>query len=275
MSAHHNLYDHLELLTAYADGELHGNEKQTASELIASNDRARVYVEQQMVIKEIVKRACCHGKAPDHLRQRCLDAIAAGNSPSVTPSKSTSSLVYTWLAAAAVVLFAVTIIFRLQNQEPVPNVTITASFPVEDHVYRHFDGEKPKLHTSFTTVEAEAYIKDAWDLEITVPSLEGTTFSGFAYTEFVPGFHTPVLVYTTESESETILIFAFDVPHMKGDVALVRDPDAVNTCIDHDSIHIKDINGKHVVSWLWEDTWYAGISNHHGEILASRLPINR
>lgn len=275
MSIHQNSYDTAELLTAYVDGELQNEEKQRLAKLISSDKKAQIYINQHKELKATVRRACSSTTAPQHLRQRCLDAISAEINPPAESAKPVTPKFYLLFAAAAVIILSVTTFLRLQPADVIQNTAVIASFPVEDHVYRHFNNSNPELHTSFTYAQAQEFILEAWDLDITVPSLEGAAFAGFAYTEFVPGFHTPVLVYNVEGEAEPILIFAFDVPHMSGEITLLRDEEAVSTCIDHDSVHIKDVSGKHVVSWMWGDTWYAGISSHHGEVLASRLPINR
>jgi hypothetical protein len=35
---------------------------------------------------------------------------------------------------------------------------------------------------------------------------------------------------------------------------------------------VADIQGKHVVSWQWQDTWYTAVSNHSGDVIAAMLP---
>jgi hypothetical protein len=270
--------NHLELLTAYIDNELSNDELASVETMLETDARAQHFVSGTVAQKNRVRQACLATKASYQLRMRCLSAIGIKNKQqSFVAEKAGSkqgSNRLLWFAAAAVIVLSVVSILRLSPSSPVVPATLS-SFQVEDHVFRHFNSSMPELHTAFSTSEAEKYILEAWDMNITVPELVGAVFAGFAYTEFVPDYHTPVLVYQVDGEIEPILIFAFDVPNMTGDVVLARDEQAIKTCIDHDDVHIKDIAGSHIVSWKWEQTWYAGISSHHGEVLASRLPINR
>ena len=56
---------------------------------------------------------------------------------------------------------------------------------------------------------------------------------------------------------------------------LSEDIEAIEKCKSDSDTYIKDINGKHIVSWKWGNVWYVGVSNHHGEVLASMLPTSK
>jgi hypothetical protein len=82
-----------------------------------------------------------------------------------------------------------------------------------------------------------------------------------------------VLTYATADATDLIHIFVFKVDRMDDGISLQRDPDAVAKCsTDPDAVHVADIQGKHVVSWQWQDTWYTAVSNHSGDVIAAMLP---
>ncbi|MCC5926086.1 MAG: hypothetical protein JJU41_05945 [Bacteroidetes bacterium] len=276
MSSDHLTHNKFEILSAFIDGELDDDEKAIAENLISSQPECRYYVKSMALQKNKLKEACGRVKAPSGLRERCLVAIN-GDAMPVSKDKPQRKDRYStiwWIAAAAILVVSLIGILR---QETIPNDGRfeLSSYEVEEYVYRHFNSGTPELLTSYSTTEAEGYILEAWDIDMTVPELSGASFTGFSYAEFVPDYHTPVLVYHTDDTLEPIVIFAFDVAAMHGDISLIRNQEAVETCVHPDSVHIKDIDGKHIVSWMWDGTWYAGASDHHGEVFASRLPINR
>jgi len=264
-----NIY---ELITAYTDGETTPEEFALIENHLHADEHLRRAVALEKRTKEIVRTACHKFVMPDKLFDQCIKAIEAEAQPaSVTPIPISSSITpwFRW-AAAAVVLIGSLIWYNLP---PAP-ISNAVAFAVEDHVYRHFTASHISELQTTSTQEAEAYIRQNYGIQITVPELKGSRFDGIRYAEFVPGHHAPVLMYSVAGQNDPVMIFAFKVDLMDEEVRLVRDQDAVATCTHHDAVHIKDIAGKHVVSWLWEDTWYAGISNHDGNVLAAMLPIN-
>jgi hypothetical protein len=174
-----------------------------------------------------------------------------------------------WAAAAIVFLSA---LFSLYNYVAVP-----AAFDVEAHAWRHFNSgmveaslvDLPEPSTSV----AKAVILEKMGMDVTVPDLNGASFVGVHNVDFVEGFETPVLTYAAGSESDLIHIFVFKVDQMDDGIALQRDPDAIAKCsTDPTAVHVADIQGKHVVSWQWQDTWYTAVSNHSGDVIAAMLP---
>ncbi len=286
----------LEILTAYIDGEASPEEIRFV-ESLTNDDKIREALDSQRSIKAIVQSQCLRIAAPEHLHSKCLHAIASvgteDNSRSETQSDIVSSKTpeevpitplnrFNWklfaVTAAAAFVVAFGVRYFGTNQVPVTPDTPIAIYAVEDHVHRHFT--TANLISEFesnahSTSEAEAYLSAHFGMNITVPELEGARFKGVEMSEFVPGYPAPLLKYAATSDDDLIFIFAFSVDEMEGKIHLLRDDEAVKTCRNHDDVHIKDIAGKHVVSWMWGDTWYAGVSDHHGEVLASMLPINR
>lgn len=275
MSTHRLSHKDFELLSAYADGETLQDENRVAEDLINTHPIASAFLRNEKALKSRLRSACSQVKAPDHLRVACLTAIETGsNTERSTPTSKRQSLYITMAAAAlavAALLFAVQYT-GMMNEEPIS--IQAAAYNMETYVHEHYQHALPELRTAESVTDAQQQIKLLWDIEMTVPELKQASFTGFTYAEFVSGYHTPLLAYTTHDTGEVIVIFAFDMNHLDEYAALHRDEQAVSTCTHPDSVHIKDVAGQHVVSWKWDDTWYAGISQNHGEMLAARLPIS-
>lgn len=288
MTSQHASEPLYELLTAYADGETSADETALIEQRIRSDASFQRALNLEKRTKIIIQEHIRPVPVPEHLYLRCMMAFETPSvaQPTSLPGSHDSAasmqlpengkpsrvipLLFRW-AAAAVFLAAALYWLGLPALQS-PEI---ASYAVEDHVYRHFAAAHDFGLVTSSTTEAETYIRQNYGLSITVPELDGARFDGISYTEFVPGHTAPMLLYSVAGLNDPVMIFAFKVDHMDVDVRLIRDEDAVATCTHHDAVHIKDIGGKHVVSWKWEDTWYAGISHHDGNVLASMLPINR
>lgn len=282
MSNSHPDENLLEIVTAYVDGEATQTEILSIEKKQKSDETIRKAIDAELQVKELLKQHCTRVKAPEDLKKRCLSLIVGNptiedaNEPaierSVVASTSQSILpsIMKW-AVAASIIFSLGYWMVLTTQQTPP---LIASYAVEDHAHRHFilaaaDNMVESVHS---TDEAEAYLLSHYGMDITVPELSGAQFNGIDVTEFVPGFETPLLRYSATHEDDHIYIFAFMINKMHGDVYLERDENAVSTCQSDKDVHIKNVAGKHVVSWKWGDTWYVGISEHDGNVLASMLP---
>ncbi|MCH8496309.1 MAG: hypothetical protein LAT57_11865 [Balneolales bacterium] len=275
MSTHHPK-DILERLSAFVDGEVSSQEHHELQSLVQNDTKAKRFTDDERELKRCLKRACSKTKASAELRNKCLEAINSQNITSISDKSSPLSSKgksYYRLMAAASVLLAVSLAFWFANNQ----FTSAPSeiYAVESYVYQHFMTNHDIELMPYDTKMAQSYIYSTYQIDMTVPELDGATFKGMSYAEFVPGFNTPVLVYHVADTPDPVMIFAFEVEAMHGDIILERDEYAVATCTGHDDVHIKDIDGKHIVSWKWNGTWYSGISHHDGEVLASMLPINR
>jgi hypothetical protein len=281
MSKSHPDENLLEIVTAYVDGEATQTEIFSIEKKQKSDESIRKAIDSELQIKELLKQHCSRIKAPEELRNRCLRLISdtpiiqhskepIAEPTATNPSTSILPMILKW-AVAASIFFSLGYWLVLTTQQMSPTI---ASYAVEDHAHRHFilAAAENMIESVHSTSEAEAYLLSHYGMNITVPELSGAQFNGIDVTEFVPGYETPLLRYSATHLDDHIYIFAFTINKMHGDVYLERDENAVSTCQSDKDVHIKDVAGKHVVSWKWGDTWYVGISEHDGNVLASMLP---
>jgi anti-sigma factor RsiW len=268
-----------EIITAYVDGEATSDEIAFIESKAVTDRRIVDAIQREKALKKTLQSRLVREKAPERLQLRCLQLISEmrekGKSENTT--KQTAQTVpmgnfMRWAAAAIVVLTLGTWVYQYTSES-------TIEFAVEDHAYRHFATFTSDLAylpiDNHSTTAAEEYLSAHFGMNMTIPNLDGANFEGVVLSEFVPGYETPMLTYSALGPDDIIMIFAFEVSEMEGTVHLTRDQTAVETCVKHDDIHIKDVDGKHVVSWKWGETWYTAISHHDGEAIAAMLPINR
>jgi hypothetical protein len=183
--------------------------------------------------------------------------------------------VFKWVAAA--VLFISVGFWSGRTVSITDSASIASvTYPIEDHVQRHFSLVSDTRISGTTSIddvnEAHDYLLKHFGMDVTVPKLKNATFAGIELSEFVPGYTTPMLKYNVAGQNDPIIIFAFPLDKMGEDPRLVRDTEAVKTCQKDSDTHIKNVDGKHTVSWKWGNVWYVGVSDHNGEVLASMLP---
>ena len=256
------------LLSAYVDQALPETERSRVEQWLESDPAARRACDAERRFKAFIQERCPREKAPQSLHVNIDGLLTDLAEETIKPVRFFSDRIY-WAAAAIVFLSAM---FSLYSA-----VTIPAAFDVEAHAWRHFNSGMveaslvPLPETS--TVLAKTVILEKMGMDVTVPELKGASFVGVHNVDFVDGYETPVLTYAAGSESDLIHIFVFKVDKMDDDIALQRDPDAIAKCsTDPDAVHVADIQGKHVVSWQWQDTWYTAVSNHSGDVIAAMLP---
>jgi hypothetical protein len=289
----------LELVTAVIDGEASEEEKETFYRAAESDTALTLALERERKIKHLIATRCNRAKTPDHVSHKIRALITSevqsqaqtqaqvqataplapvrsindtgyeGGQRETAEVKRRSGLaVYRLIAIAATILLA-TLLYIYQGS------ATTEYYIVEDLVYQHFNNHGgnllPVTFASESTAHAEEILNDDYNLRLTVPELQGARFSGVVYAEFATNFHTPLLEYTVD-EGDHIYVFAFCMDELNKYGVLERDGVAVNRITDINDVHIKEIGGKHVVSWKWHDIWYSAISNHDGETIASMLP---
>ena len=286
----------IRLITPVVDKEVEKEKRIAFFEYIEKDDEVRLQYESLKRVKKLVSNRYPRIKAPEQLRKRVNDFLSDPNkifdtstgelrdaAIDVPPARisdtqsgeyekrnATSVFNWSWRWASAAVILIGALLFGLYYvyaPESNPNLYVS------DHVYNHFTNHQgrlidPAIITTNLT-DAEVQLSRAYNLAVTVPPVKDTEFKGVAYIDIVPGFKTPLLEYYHPADDEYIYIFTLDINSIDRAGKLVRDQNAVRTCIKPKDFHIRDINGKHVVSWKWGDTWYSAISNHNGQTLAS------
>ncbi|MDX1618353.1 MAG: hypothetical protein R3224_06175 [Balneolaceae bacterium] len=285
----------LKLITAVVDDEVSESVRAAFFAFIERNEDVRTKYESEKQVKRIVAERYPYAKAPDRLHRRVRNFL---NAPDIDESDRTSSAdkdpIYdkpstfsdtqnppsintpdagqtrtSWRYAAAAALLIATLLAGFYLYPTNANDT----FNVEENAYAHFmknGGQmiEPTIATASMGV-AESRLAEVFNLPITVPVLKNTEFVGVVLTDFIPEFRAPMLEYYLPSEGQYIYIFAFNISDLKRLKKLARSKEAVKTCTNAKDFHVRNVNGKHVVSWKWGETWYTAISNHDGHTLAS------
>lgn len=286
-----------ELITAYIDGQATADEIALIERYSRSDESINKAILAELRIRNLVKHKCQKIAAPDMLRSRCMELISneilgslesrpeatitqissVQNSESL-PKKNngTSPELFKWVAAA---LLFISVGFWSGRTTSISESSLASiTYPIEDHVQRHFtlvsDTRIAGTSSIDNVTEAHNYLLDHFGMDVTVPQLKNATFAGIELSEFVPGYTTPMLKYNVAGQNDPIIIFAFPLDRMGDDPRLVRDTEAVKTCQKETDTHIKNVDGKHTVSWKWGNVWYVGVSDHNGEVLASMLPTS-
>lgn len=277
----------LELLAPVVDNEVSAKERDAFLAYIAHDKELKQEYESMKRIKALLGNRCPCATAPDSLKHflstYCSSGTSFSNAPPIydisskksisQPKQSAPSTPYVkwwYYAAAAIVVFTISIWgFLNYGNSTVENST----YNIEEHAYQHFmkhDGKLiPPTISTASLGSAEIKLAQNYDVSMTIPELDNAEFKGVVYEEFVPDFKTPMLEYHLSGEDQYIYIFTFNIDKMEQFGQLVRDQEAVKACTKSGDFHIRDVNGKHVVSWKWNNTWYAAISNHDGNTLAS------
>ncbi len=290
----------LELITPVIDGEVSEEKQNAFFQYIESDPKVRRQYESEKKIKELMAERCPCREAPPHLRELIRDLVSEKRSeeasdemhdlrmdhPSYIKSEGGEqkqkepnfSRRYRWPLAAAASLLLLVAILGLWPYGGNP-VSGSDNYNVEEYVYRHYsdyndDLVRPTINTASIS-SAELSLSEGYGLSMQVPPLNDTEFAGVVFSEFVPGFETPMFKYYQPSADQNIYIFAFNIDSLERYKKLKRTRSAIENCKTRKDFHVIDIEGKHVVTWKWENTWYAAISNHDGNRLASLVaPLN-
>lgn len=280
-----------ELIGPVVDDEATDDERRAFMDYIAKNSEVRREFESIKKIKSLVGSRCPRAKAPDSLQayvkkvgrqETSLDNVnapiydLAGGGPANQKSdgndQEQSSTLRRWMfSVAAVFLVAAAFwgFFSFYGSSTDSKVV----YNIEEYAYEHFkkhDGQfvQPTISTA-SLGAAEIQMAQNYGMKMTIPALENAEFKGVVYGEFVPNFEAPMLEYFLPGQDQYIYIFAFSLDKLKDFGQLDRYEEAVKACNKPEDFHIRNVNGKHVVSWKWDNVWYAAISNHNGNTLAS------
>lgn len=278
------------ILPAVVDNEASEEERNAFFVFIESDLEVAKEYQDALLVKKALSSGKVRVKAPDHLKKAVLKTIehlqddvhtsSMESTSMVTPIRSfvQSTKVLRYLTAAAVLLLISLVTLQLLDLStgPAPE---NYDIIVENIAAEHFinsGGQLIEPHFStHLTDEAEAYLRDHFGMQITIPTISGAEFAGIVMAEFVDDFQTPLLEYSQHSIGETIYLFAFDMDRVHQHKTLFRHGDAAETCIKPEDFYVAEIRNHHVVSWLWDNTWYTAISNHNGYDLASLVePLN-
>lgn len=288
-----------ELVTPVIDNEASAEEKNAFFDFIADHPEVRLYYEEEQWLKKLVREKADRHKTPPRLKRKIhnlIEKLAAEESgsnaaeswlankklhedsylPSMTGNRSPDLKKISAYTIAAAIIFSTFIYLTLfNNREAFPVHMLTHELPsVEENVHRHFvnnDGKllRPDISPD-SNIFAEAMVLEYSDTEFNIPLLPDAGFEGIVDTEFLPDFHTPLLEYKA-AEDDVIYIFAFNISDIRD--RMKRDPRAVDQCRNKNDYYITTVGNADIVSWKWDDTWYAGISGLAGEKLADLLPF--
>lgn len=279
------------LITPVIDNEASASERQAFIDYIAQHDDVRREYESIRQIKTLLATRCPSAKAPSSLKH-FVKSVCRENSSSEEPevpiydidckqtvSQQTDSTQpdlsakthhRPWIFSIAATFLIVAGVWGFFNFSGTSDTTV---YNVEEYAYEHFmrhNGQfVPPTISTASLGSAEIQMARNYGINLTIPALESAEFKGVMYSDFVPNYKAPMLEYYLPSEDQYIYIFAFELDKMKSFGQLIRDQEAIKKCNKPKDFYIRNVNGKHVVSWKWNNVWYAAISNHDGNTLAS------
>ncbi|CAN5116568.1 hypothetical protein BH23BAC3_BH23BAC3_09700 [soil metagenome] len=295
----------LHLLPLIVDNEASEDEKTAFYRYIQTDEDVRKKYESLIFVKQLLKTKYSPEKAPDHLKNKISEIIEDMKWEQIEHSKvdNTSSSVSVktasetergrsvkkpsphfsvkktgrYLAVAAVLLIFSILTIELLDKTSSNNFYASG---IEEMALSHFNsGEHISASVaSFRPASfshASQLLNDELSHQPRLPEINGASLRRVIYTTFTEGFKTPVLEFYQDEINETVHIFAFRLDDLKKEYKMKRDPEAVKSCNTYDDYHIKEIEGKHVVSWKWGEYWYTAVSNHNGEdLIALMQPLN-
>lgn len=298
-----NEYNYI-LASAFVDGELNEKEELTLNDLKKHDSRLRDFIKSERQIKNLLTNKLPRLKAPDRLKQRIQNrleqellerdtisepisspnkqrdresAVPLSEKKKTDPSakrknKTVIKKIFPYLAIAASFLLIISIGYLSTNS----NATNANS--LESYTFKHFSEHADVINNQVNSSDiknAEEHIRNTYNASMVVPKLSSANFNGVEMIEFIDGYKTPVLVYNQPDINEFIYIFTFNLNDFP-DSKLKRNKLAIKNCIKQSDYYVQNVNGKHVVSWKWDNIWYTAISNHDGNKLAALVePLNK
>jgi transcriptional regulator NrdR family protein len=292
-----------DLIPSILDGEATETESLAFFEYIEKDDAVRKQFESQKIIKELVRDNCKREKAPDHLKNKITELITdmeweenssskVDNSPNSVKSDaqdinnysaSNKHVIYKlfkplrYVAAAAVILFFSLITIELLERTSTSQLPVSQS--LEEIVFIHFQNSDDftGVLTSVTPEDinhASEYLEAEFSYFPRMPLFDGAEITQVLHSSLTDELNTPVLKFHQKDIDENIYVFAFKLDDLEQQRSIKRDPEAVKHCQTYDDYHIREVNGKHVVSWKWGEYWYAAVSNHNGnDVIAMVEPM--
>ncbi len=286
------------ILPAVVDNEASQDERDAFFAFIAGNENVRNQYKDALLMKRLLSEKLARKTAPPHLKQAIRDTLQnlksqeeldstqdLGRDQPVTDhgyrsksEKKSTTLLFRYLSAAAVLLIFTLVTVQILNRVN-PSAIDSSAQILENISLEHFihsGGNLIDPQFSFSSItEAEHFLAENHQLTITVPHIEGAEIAGIEMSEFTDNFNTPLLKYHQHEINETIYLFAFDLNEVSALNNLVRNSHAAAACKEREDFYVTEIDNYHVVSWLWNNTWYTAVSNHNGYDLASLVePLN-
>lgn len=286
----------LRLLPAVVDDEATDQERAAFFEYLKRDPELEREYYSTLQIKRLLSEHLPKKGAPDYLKDRIMQRIQEevesekfnqlktplhkieGTNHKGAGWKSLTQTGLRYIAAATIILVLTLMVVQLLERS---TLEINDDFFVIENItaehFSNFSGESIEPHFSTASPrEAETYLSDHYGLEMTIPHLSNTSFSGVVLADFHSGMKVPMLMYIQEEIGETIYIFAMNMNQLHNFKNMKREKNAAESCSTQTDYFVNDINGTHVVSWLWGDNWYSAVSNHNGHDLAALVgPLNQ
>ncbi len=283
------------LLPAVVDDEASEKEKKAFFEYLKHDPELESEYYSTLKVKQLLAENLSRKSAPEHLRKKILHRLdVEKQNKSLKTGKSSdkkfdesSTLKSEWngvlksglrYAAAAAVILMITLM-TVQLLERSTESFNEETFVIENISAQHFQNSinasiEPQIE-AVSFQEAESYLKEHYGLNMTIPHLKGTEFAGLVMADFHDGMQAPLLKYIQNDIGENIFIFAFNLGQLESFDHMKREENAVKSCTTQTDYFVNNIDGTHVVSWLWDDNWYSAVSNHNGHDLAALVePLN-
>lgn len=290
----------VKLMPLVVDNEASEDEKVAFLKFIQENPEIKKKYESLLFVKQLLKTKYSRDSAPEQLKDKIAGIIDdmewerkqksnIDNNTSYVKSETTfdnsdysksaakDSSVILKLLKPARYLIAASVIFifslltiefldkmssdRIYNQNTLERVALN-HFSTGSHVEASLASFKPESYD-----HASELLEEKMSYSPRLPKIKGANLRSIVQTTFTEGHTVPVFDFYQEGINEAIHVFAFKINEFNDPDMLPRDPEAVKNCKTYDDYHIKNINGKHVVSWKWGDYWYTAVSNHNGNDL--------
>lgn len=277
------------LLPAVIDNEASEQEKSAFFEYLKYDRELEREYYSTLQVKRLLNEHLPKKPAPEYLKNKILRRIEEErekekfkqNSESVSLPNKASSEKGNWdvllksgfryMAAAAIILMITLMIVQLLERST--GINNQEMLVIENISAQHFagaDGKLPEPHFSTNSPEeAEQYLLNHHGINMTIPHLKEADFAGIVLADFHNGMEVPLLEYVQNEIEENIFIFAINLGELQNANSMKREDNAAESCTTQTDYFVNNIDGIHVVSWLWGDNWYSAVSNHNGHDLAA------
>lgn len=292
----------LELIPLIVDGEASEQEKNAFFSYIQTDNKVKKKYESLLFLKQLIKTKYSREKTPDHLRNKITGIIRdmeweqeqhakVDNSKSYLNQRVTShsyqeseqengseNVLFKFLKparylAAAAVIFIFSLL-TIELLEQVSSDTLFTNDSVEQLALDHFS-TGDHIEASVSSFQPSSFnhatelLQEQMSYSPRLPDIKGAELRRIFHTSFSENYTIPVLEFYQPDIDETIHVFAFKIDELKDNRMVKRDPEAIKLCKTYEDYHIKEIKGKHVVSWKWGEYWYTAVSNHNGNDLVA------